>query len=85
MWICRTCADKVAVDIRRLFAYRNSVDERQQTGALLIAATLTAAIRLRGEGSRSLGSVGFIGRANVPQNSGREQHSLIRAEISLIA
>jgi hypothetical protein len=45
---------------------------------------LAAPIRLRGEGSRSLGSVGFIGRAMSPQNSGREQHSLIRVEISLI-
>jgi hypothetical protein len=60
MWICRTCADKVAVDIRRLFAYRNSVDERQQTGALLIAATLTAAIRLRGEEIKRSPKVLFV-------------------------
>ncbi|HJW98610.1 MAG TPA: hypothetical protein VJ453_00520 [Terriglobales bacterium] len=50
----------MAVDIRRLFAYRNSVDERQQTGALLIAATLTAAIRLRGEEIKRSPKVLFV-------------------------
>jgi hypothetical protein len=36
------------------------VDERQQTGALLIAATLTAAIRLRGEEIKRSPKVLFV-------------------------
>src|ERR1039458_683761 len=40
----------VALDIRFLFAYNtNMPDDEKQRGALLIAACLIAAIRLRGE------------------------------------
>ena len=40
----------VALDIRFLFAYDiNMPDDEKQRGALLIAASLIAAIRLRGE------------------------------------
>ena len=38
-----------AVDFRILFAYGSPVDQQKQNGALLIAACIIAAIRLRGE------------------------------------
>ena len=36
-------------DFRLLFAYATGVDSQKQNGALLIAACIIAAIRLRGE------------------------------------
>ena len=37
------------IDFRSFFAYAQSMDKQRETGALLIAACIVAAIRLRGE------------------------------------
>ncbi len=47
--VCRTQSAVTRVDFRFIFAYGVLVDAQRETGALLIAACIIAAIRLRGE------------------------------------